>query len=221
MYKAVIFDLDGTLLDSLKDLANTGNYVLAQLNLPQHTEQEFKYMIGNGVDELVKRMLPPTARGGEMEKMALQMFKNHYSLHNVDKTEPFEKTHTMLKVLKEAGLKLAVLSNKENILTNTLVQKYFGDVFDMCLGHEKGMELKPSPQGALRICKELDVNLSEVLFVGDGEADVLVAKNAGIAMCCALWGYRTKQQLEDVGGTVFASTQRQICEIALGVDNKE
>ncbi len=219
MYKAVIFDLDGTLLDTSKDLANAGNYVLSQLNLHQHTEAEFKHMIGHGIKNLVTSMLPSTARGGEMEKMALQMFKNYYSLHSADKTEPFEKTHTMIKVLKNAGVKLAVFSNKDNVLANSLVQKHFEHAFDMSLGHIEGMKLKPDPQGLITICKELNVGQNEVLFVGDGEADVLAAKNAGIDMCCALWGYRTKQQLLDVGATLFASTQKQVCEIALASRN--
>ncbi len=218
MYKAVVFDLDGTLLDSIKDLASAGNYVLGQLELPQHTEAEFKYMVGNGMKHLVERMLSPTARGGEMEKMAMQMFLNYYSLHNSDETAPFNNTIPMLNTLKKAGVKLAVLSNKDHVLVTGLCDKHFENIFDATYGHVVGTQLKPDPQGLLALCKELEVDTKDVLYVGDSDIDVKTAINANIDMCGVLWGYRTKEQLQDAGAKKFANTQKELCAIALKVE---
>ncbi len=217
MYKTIIFDLDGTLLDTIEDLADAGNYVLSQLNLPLHTKAEFQYMVGGGIKQLVEKMLSPTARGGEMQKMAYQMFMNYYSLHNTDKTKPFKNILPMLNTFKKAGVTMAVLSNKDNNLTNTLVEKHFPDIFTITCGHVPDMPLKPNPQSLLAICKELAIHPSEVLYVGDSETDVLTAKNANIDICGVLWGYRTKQQLQDAGANLFSQTPINLCELALGV----
>ncbi len=215
MNKAVIFDLDGTLLNTIDDLASSGNYVLKKLDLPQHSVEDFKKMVGNGVPNLVEQMLTPTARGGATQQMALQMFVNNYSMHSADTTAPYDGIPLLLAALKKANFKLGVLSNKEDTIANRVVNTYFPDVFDMVCGHIKNMPLKPNPAQLLTMCTMFGCDASEVLFVGDSEVDVMTAANANMQCCSVLWGYRTKEELKKAGAKVFAQTQKELFDIII------
>ncbi len=216
MYKAVIFDLDGTLLDTISDLANSGNYVLKKLDLPQHSVDDYKKMVGHGVPNLVEQMLTPTARGGATQQMALQMFVNNYSMHSADTTAPYEGIPLLLAALKKANIKLGVLSNKEDTITNRVVNTYFPDTFDMVYGHVPNMPLKPNPAQLLTMCTMFGCDVSEVLYVGDSDVDALTAANANVLCCGVLWGYRTRQELKAAGCNLFAETQKELFDIIMG-----
>lgn len=218
MYKAIIFDLDGTLLDTISDLADAGNHVLSVLGFAPHTVEEFKYMVGSGIPKLVERMLPQTARGGATQKMALQMYLNHYGMHSADKTAPFPDIIPMLTVLRKAGLKLGVVTNKEETLAQNVVAHYFPNLFDAVCGNIIGTPTKPDPTLLLGTCTALGIDKNEVLYVGDSEVDVQTAQNAKIMSCGVLWGYRTEQQLRDAGVAMMARNPRGLCEYVLGED---
>lgn len=218
MYKAVIFDLDGTLLNTIDDLADAGNHVLQTLGFLPHAVQQYKYMVGDGVPKLVERMLPQTARGGATQKMALQMFMNHYGMHSADKTAPFPNIIPMLNTLRKAGLRLGVLSNKEETLTQSIIQHYFPGVFDAVCGHIIGRPAKPDPTLLLGTCTALGIDKNEVLFVGDSEIDIQTAQNALVISCGVLWGYRTEEELRAANAAMLARTPRALCEYVLGCD---
>ncbi len=212
MYKAVIFDLDGTLLDTISDLAASGNYVLEKLELPTHSIEDFKQMVGSGIPNLVEKMLAPTARGGSTQKMALQMFVNNYSMHSADSTAPYEGITPMLTALKKLEIKLGVLTNKEDTIARRVVDQYFPDTFNMVCGHVASMAPKPNPGQLLTMCTMFGCDVSEVLYVGDSEVDALTAANANVPFCGVLWGYRTENQLKSVGAEVFVNGPKELFE---------
>ncbi len=213
MYKAVIFDLDGTLLDTITDLANSGNYVLNKLNLPTHPVDDYKSMVGHGMANLVEQMLTPTARGGSTQKMALQMFINNYGMHSSDNTAPFEGIPLLLAALRKLNIKLGVLSNKEDLITNKIVSSFFPNTFDMVCGQASNMPIKPNPAQLLTMCTMFGCDASQVLFVGDSDVDAQTAVNANTDFCGVLWGYRTKEQLFQAGAKTFASTQKELFDL--------
>ncbi|MEG1176974.1 MAG: HAD family hydrolase [Ruthenibacterium sp.] len=218
MYQAVIFDLDGTLLDTIEDLADAGNHVLSVLGFAPHTVDEFKEMVGNGVPVLVERMLPQTARGGATQQMALQMFLNYYGVHSADKTAPFPDILPMLTTLRKAGLRLGVVSNKEDTLTQSVIEHYFPDTFDAVCGHRIGTPAKPDPTLLLGICAAMGIEKDAVLYVGDSEVDIQTAHNARIISCGVLWGYRTEQALREAGAAMLVRRPRALCEHALAYE---
>ncbi len=215
MYKAVVFDLDGTLLDTITDLANSGNYVLEQLNLPTHTVEEFKQMVGDGIPKLVESMLTQTARGGSTQKMALQMFINHYSMHSSDTTAPYEGVLPLISTLKKANIRLGILSNKEEQATQRIVQTYFPDKFDIVFGNVIGTPTKPNPAQLLTMCTMLGCYTNEVLFVGDSDIDMQTALNAKVDGVGVAWGYRSEEVILEAGAKTVAKTPHALCKYIL------
>lgn len=216
MYKAVIFDLDGTLLNTIDDLADTANHVLAVLGYAPHTVEEYKAMVGDGVPRLVERFLPASARGGSIQQMALQMFMNHYAAHSADKTGAYPGIEELVAQLRSAGVLLGVVSNKENAITQQVVARYFPEMFQAVTGHVLGTPTKPDPHSALAVCAALGVQPNETLYVGDSAVDMSTAKNAGMTPCGVLWGYRTQQELEQAGAQYLAGTPAGLARLVLG-----
>ncbi len=193
-YKAVIFDLDGTLLNTLSDLADSANHVLSELSLPTHDYESYKYFIGNGIPKLIERCLPADRQ--ELHEKALTMFSGYYALHSKDKTAPYDDIKELLTSLSEKGLKLGVITNKAHDIAVKVVEKYFGkNTFGCIRGLDESIKAKPDPSGALSVMESLGVTPSEVLYVGDSGVDMQTAKNAGFTPLGVLWGFRKKDEL--------------------------
>lgn len=175
MIKAVLFDLDGTLVNSLFDLGASTNYALKKMGFPTHETEKFKIFVGDGMAKLIERALPEDKRDGETIKTTLSIFMEHYRAHYVDKTVPYNGISELLDALK--GYKKAVISNKADEMVIPLTKKLLGDRFDIVCGKREGYLTKPDPTLTLEIIKELGVAPNECIFVGNSGMDMAVAKN--------------------------------------------
>lgn len=206
MYKTVVFDLDGTLLNTIDDLADAGNRVCAARGWPQHTVEEYKYFVGNGIPKLVERFSPPEARTPDQLADTLAAFQADYGAHLRDKTAPYPGIPALLARLKAAGVQLAVFSNKADPLARQVVADYFdAALFDAVRGALPGVPTKPAPQGTLALMQAIGADPAATLYVGDSNVDVDTAHNAGLPCCGVLWGFRTRQELTDAGAEHLAA----------------
>ena len=215
MYKAVIFDLDGTLLDSLNDILAVLNHTLDKFGLHQITREQAQSYIGNGARELV-RLAIGSENTDRLDEI-LAYYKSEYAVSDNKLASLYEGEDAALYALKERGVKIAILTNKPHaaaMRANGIFFEKFG--FDLILGQTDGIALKPAPDAVYKIIEELRVNKQDCLFVGDGETDVETAKNAGIDCVSVLWGYRTKEQLKAAGATRFAENFAELEVIISG-----
>ncbi|MBR1631919.1 MAG: HAD family hydrolase [Paludibacteraceae bacterium] len=197
MKKLVIFDLDGTLLDTLGDLAAACNHALEKLNFPTHEEAAYRQMVGNGVMKLFERALPQEARNMHNQELMRTYFTAYYNCHDMDRTHPYEGAHELLVSLRRQGLQLGVASNKYQQATGRLVLHYFRDIhFCGILGQREGFRLKPDRQIVDDLMRLSGVTASEVLYVGDSAVDMQTARNAGVEACGVTWGFRGREELE-------------------------
>lgn len=211
MYKAVIFDLDGTLLDTLDDLANAVNYALAYYRLPQRTREEICSFVGNGMANLIARS---AGEDTPNQDKILATFRAHYGEHCKDETKPYADILTLLSALKERGIKTAVLSNKADYAVQALAREYFPALLDIAQGEdeENGIMRKPNPNGLLNIIKNLGLAPNEIVYVGDSDIDIQTAKNAGTDCISVTWGFRGEAFLRESGATVLVNSPLQILE---------
>lgn len=198
--RALIFDLDGTLLNTLEDLADSGNAVLAALSLPQHPTDAFRYFVGLGVAELVRRMLPETRRDPATLERALPLLVAEYKKRWNLKTRPYAGVPEMLESLRGRGLPLCVLSNKPQHYTDLTVREFFPDYpFTQVRGEREGTPGKPHPAGALALAAELGLAPGRIAFVGDSATDMKTARGAGMLPVGVLWGFRDAAELAGNG----------------------
>ena len=210
-YKTYIFDLDGTLLNTLDDLAASVNYALAANGMPVHTTDEVRQFVGNGVRVLMQRAVP----GGESNpafETVLGAFRSHYLLHSLDSTRPYPGIPDMLAQLKELGRGIAVVSNKFYAATQELCRHFFADTIEVAIGeHEaEGIRRKPAPDTVFEALRQLNVSAEEAVYVGDSDVDILTARNAGLPCISVLWGFRDRQFLLDHGATMLAERPEDI-----------
>lgn len=214
MYKTVVFDLDGTLLNTIDDLADAGNRVCAARGWPQHTVEEYKYFVGNGIPKLVERFSPPQARTPDQLADTLVAFQADYGAHLRDKTAPYPGIPALLARLKAAGVQLAVFSNKADPLARQVVADYFdAALFDAVRGALPGVPTKPAPQGTLALMQAIGADPAATLYVGDSNVDVDTAHNAGLPCCGVLWGFRTRQELTDAGAEHLAADAEELWNV--------
>ena len=199
-YKLVIFDLDGTLLDTLGDLAHTVNITLAQWNFPQHSLEKYRFFVGDGVYKLIERALPEDQRFPEMIAHVVDRFKINYFHHQTSKTKPYEGIVEVLDFLKQKGIRMAVASNKFHQASLDVVDQFFGqDYFDPVLGQRDGIPPKPDPRIVRDILEATDCSADETLFIGDSGVDIQTALASGCTPVGAAWGIRPAQELIDNG----------------------
>lgn len=217
MIKAIIFDLDGTLINTIDDLADATNNALRINGFPIRKIEEYNNIIGNGVIQQIKRALPTEYKNDEQTiNKVIQDFSKQYEKNWMNKTVLYEGINELLNKLKENGFLQAVASNKPDFFTQKIVKHYFEDnIFDFVSGNTPELEKKPSPDIAFKIIKELDVTADECIFVGDTNVDINTAKNAGIFSIGCLWGFRTRQELENAGADLIVSHPDEIFQYIL------
>ena len=209
--KAVLFDLDGTLLNTLADIRYYVNETLRSFSDPEISEEQARTFVGDGAKRLIERSLPQGATN--LEECYLH-FKEHFAKSENERTTLYEGEMQVLTALKEAGYQLGVVTNKPQDATEGCIQKFFPQGFFDYVGGDSGMfPIKPDPTPARFAALYLRVAPLDCVFVGDGETDVLTAKNAGMRGISTLWGYRTKQQLQAVGANAFASSFEELGKI--------
>ena len=214
MYKAVIFDLDGTLLDTLKDLANSVNYALREFGYPERTIDEVRRFIGNGVIKLMKRAAPDGIDEEAFEK-CFNTFRSHYLEHMYDNTKPYEGIMEMLSILKEKGVKTAVVSNKLHSGVVGLCEDFFGGQLTSAYGVNTEDERKPQPKNVFKALYDLGVGAEETVYVGDSGVDVQTAKNAGLKCIGVTWGFRSEEELLEAGAEYIAHSAEETVDIVL------
>ena len=216
MIKAVIFDLDGTLADTLETLAYYGNKTLEHIGLPPIETQRFRYLVGRGARVLMEDMLISSGRepdGSTVEGM-LADFNRMYLENTMYLTKPYPGIPELLQVLKNNGLKLAVFSNKPDAATQKVVSALFGEAFDFVLGKREELPRKPAPDGALLAARKLGVTPAECLYVGDTDTDMQTGMAAGMTTVGVLWGFRTRAELEQNNARYIACKPDDIFGIA-------
>jgi phosphoglycolate phosphatase len=212
--KAVIFDLDGTLLDTLDDLADAGNRVLAAAGLPVHSVARYRYFVGDGLAALILRILPEEMRSEEeVQRMALA-FREVYAENWNAKTKVYRGIDTLLNGLQKNEVPMNVLSNKPHDFTRLCVGEFLGQwIFAHVLGNRAGLAKKPDPAGALEIAENLGLAPSEIVYVGDTATDMRTAVNAGMYPVGALWGFRTAEELKQSGAARLAERPEEVLEL--------
>lgn len=202
---AFLFDLDGTLLDTIADLAASTNFALSQVGLPTHPIEPYNTFVGDGVDKLVQRVLPAEYRGEQaMHDRVKTLMKTHYSGHWMDATVPYPGINELLAALPGLGRPFGILSNKPHAFTVDVIAHFFPDVpWAQVWGHKESYALKPSPESAIAIAQEMAVSPESVAFVGDTKTDMGTAVNAGMFPIGVTWGFRDRAELEESGARII------------------
>ena len=191
MIKTIIFDLDGTLLNTLEDLKDSTNFAMKEFGYKERTIDEVKNFVGNGVRKLIER-----ASNSTNIENCLECFKKHYSENMYNKTAPYEGIIEILEQLRKDGIKIGVVSNKFDSAVKELCNKYFKGLVDSAIGQMDNIPQKPDPRGVFKAMKELSANEDSTIYVGDSDVDVQTAKNANLSCIGVLWGFRDKENLK-------------------------
>ena len=195
MIKFVIFDLDGTLLNTLVDLKESTNFALSQFGFPIRSLEEVRNFVGNGVAKLIERAVVENCEK-DVEEKCLAIFKQHYSNNMYNNTAPYDGIIDVLKELRANGIKIGVVSNKFDSAVKELCEKYFHGLIDAAIGQCDDVLKKPAPDGVFKAMKLLGADFSNTVYVGDSDVDVLTAKNSGLPCIGVTWGFRDKSYLE-------------------------
>ena len=211
MKKAVIFDLDGTLLNTLDDLADSTNYALSKFGYPTRTIEEVRQFVGNGVAKLIERAIPEGENNSNFEK-CLSIFKENYAQNMYNKTAPYNGIIEMLSNLKSKGIKIAVVSNKFDLAVKELCKKYFEGFIDFAAGENEaqGIKKKPAPDTVISVLNEFNFAPEDAVYVGDSDVDIMTAKNSKMSCISVTWGFRDEKFLLENGATILINAPSEI-----------
>lgn len=212
MIDTLIFDLDGTLLNTLDDLTDSVNYALDKMGCPLHTADEVRMMVGNSVIYLIEKALPEGADKKTFEK-TLSLFESHYQTNMRNKTAPYDGIINMLESVKSQGYKTAVVSNKPDVFTKQLVSELFGEYISIAIGRSDSMPRKPAPDTVWHALDLLGSKKENAVYIGDSEVDALTAKNAGLPCVGCLWGFRDRETLESAGAEYLISSPHELVDL--------
>ena len=190
-YSAYIFDLDGTLLDTLGDLAASVNYALNRYDMPVHTVEDIRWFVGNGVKKLMERSVPGGVGNPQFEEV-FKTFREHYMKHSLDTTRPYPGILEMLDGLKCRKKKIAVVSNKFYTATQELCTHFFGSYVDVAIGEREGIRRKPAPDTVIEAMRRLGMSSDGAVYIGDSDVDIATAANSGLPCISVLWGFRDR-----------------------------
>ena len=217
MYQSVIFDLDGTLLDTLEDLADATNWVCTRHGWPNHPVPAFKEYVGNGAEKLLERVLPADVeQTDELKRQLYNEFTGRYTAHSGDKTTVYAGMPELISKVKAAGVTVAVLTNKPHEAAKPVVERYYPGLFDHVQGALPDMPTKPDPTLLLRLMEQIGADPACTLFVGDSNVDIRTAKNGGLPGCGVLWGFRSREELLGEGADYLAASASELEQIILG-----
>ena len=208
-FDTYIFDLDGTLLSTLGDLAASCNYALCTNGMPERTLEEVRMFVGNGVRKLMERAIPGGAANPLFDKTFAD-FRQHYMQHNLDTTCPYPGVMEMLRSLRKRGKKIAVVSNKFYAATQALCRHFFGELVDVAIGEREDIRKKPAPDTVIEAMRQLGVTREKAVYIGDSDVDVMTARNSGMPCISVLWGFRDHQFLVEHDATIFVSSPLQL-----------
>lgn len=208
-YTTIVFDLDGTLLNTLDDLADSVNYALRENNLPERTINEIRRFIGNGVRILIRRSVPE-GTSEEVYEKTFAMFENHYRGNSRNKTAPYDGVLELMRELKNDGYKLAIVSNKIDFAVKDLREEFFSDVIDIAIGDSPDTNNKPEPDMVFKALKLLNSEADEAVYVGDTDVDLETAYNSGMDCISVSWGFRSREELEGYNAKMIADTAEDI-----------
>lgn len=211
-YNTYIFDLDGTILDTLDDLSNAVNFAMRSKGYPERTVDEVRNFIGNGIRVLIKRAVPQDT-GDEDYEQALELFTKYYLEHIADYTKPYDGIVDVINSLRKSGCKVAVVSNKAHFAAQAVVKDFFGDIFDTVVGKKDEFPSKPEPDSLLYTIKSLGADKEKCIYIGDSDVDVLTAHNAGLPCIGVTWGNRDEDVLVKSGAEYIARTPSDILKI--------
>ena len=216
MKKLVIFDLDGTLLNTIEDLGNAANYALSQNGYPTHSLASYPFFVGNGVRNLIRKALPDDMRTDSIIESLLKDFKEYYNEHNTDCTKPYDGIEELLRNLQDNGVKIAVASNKYQQATEKIIAHYFGDIdFVAVYGQREGVNVKPDPSVVFSILSDAKVPKSEVLYVGDSGVDMETARRACVDSVGVTWGFRSEKELNEYHADMIVNRASDIFDIVM------
>ena len=208
-FETYIFDLDGTLLSTLDDLAASTNYALRWAGMPERTVEEVRMFVGNGVKLLMEHAIPNGINNPKFEETYAK-FREHYMEHNLDTTCPYEGIPELLRELKRRGKKLAIVSNKFYAATQELAKHFFPDTIEVAIGERDSIRKKPAPDTVLEALKQLGASKDNAVYIGDSDVDIMTAKNCDLPCISVLWGFRDKDYLIKHGGTIFVDKPSEI-----------
>ena len=213
MYSTYIFDLDGTLLDTLTDLAASCNYALRTHGMPEHSIDDVRRCVGNGVRKLMERAIPDGDANPDFEA-TFATFREHYMVHSLDTTKPYPGIMDALAELKARGCRLAVVSNKMMAATVELCKYFFPETIEVAIGENEaeGIRKKPAPDTVFAALKQLGVSGDNAVYVGDSDVDLATARNSGLPCISVLWGFRDREFLLDHGATTFITSPKELLD---------
>lgn len=211
-YNTVIFDLDGTLLDTLEDLMDSVNYALQSFGYPKRALQEIRTFVGNGIGNLIKRALPCAVEEDEFQRV-FEAFKLYYAEHCNIKTKPYDGIMPLLKLLKKEGYQLAIVSNKADFGVKSLSDAYFKSVIDIALGERPGFRRKPAPDAVNDAIMQLKAQKKNTVYIGDSDVDIKTAKNSEIDCISVDWGFRDHEFLIKNGASKIVSTPEELLQL--------
>lgn len=210
-YSTYIFDLDGTLLDTLGDLTASVNYAMRTHGMPEHSIDDVRQFVGNGVRKLMERAIPQ-GTGNPLFEETFATFRQYYMAHSLDTTKPYEGIPEMLAELQKRGCRLAVVSNKMMAATQELIRHFFPGTIEVAIGeHEaEGIRKKPAPDTVLAALRQLGVGKEGAVYVGDSDVDIMTARNSGLPCISVLWGFRDRDFLIQHGAETFVSVPSEL-----------
>lgn len=211
-YTTIIFDLDGTLLNTLADLAAATNHALAEHKLPQRTTDEVRQFVGNGIRKLIERAVPADTPAERQEEV-FASFNRYYKQHCADSTRPYDGVPQLLQQLRTAGCCTAIVSNKADYGVQALAKQYFNGQLDAACGERAGIAKKPAPDMLLAIMQQLKAEPASTIYIGDSDTDIATASNAGVDCIGACWGFRGRAFLEAHGAKLLAETVGDIWKL--------
>ncbi|HIW14075.1 MAG TPA: HAD family hydrolase [Firmicutes bacterium] len=209
--KTVLFDLDGTLLNTLGDLTASTNAAMEKMGFATHTLDDVRRFVGNGIGLLIARSIPGGKENPKYEE-TLQVFREHYGAHCLDTTQPYPGVMEMLHQLQANGVKMGILSNKADFAVKSLCQRFFGPLVPVAVGERPGVRRKPAPDAVLACMEELKSDAAHTVYVGDSDVDIETARNAGLRCLSCTWGFRDRAFLLEHGATTLVDTPKALLE---------